>query len=205
MILRQHLSAAKFIVKTATILCLLLVQSSDAFSMQEYRPPVKTSVKKIHSDRSSALIHGDATSIGTHHRSAGMRTEQQQKRRDGETNRHSPPSRYRRRFLTTSKAAHAAGVTLPQPSSFGDSFERRMRDLVLGRQREEAQQQQPTQYQEQQQVVVETVEKGRPKGTPSNVKVINSLQDFKEIVGDEQEKPVIVRFFATYCKVGYTE
>jgi thiol-disulfide isomerase/thioredoxin len=35
---------------------------------------------------------------------------------------------------------------------------------------------------------------------PSNVKTVESLQDFKTIVGDETEKLVAVRFHATYCR-----
>jgi hypothetical protein len=193
-----------------TFLILSFIQATFQFSMQEYRPPVKTSVKKIHSDRTSAIIHnhGDTTgsSSTSHYNTGVMRTEQQQKRRDGDiTNQYSPPSSYRRRFLSTSsKAAHTGSIGVPSSQqSSTPSFERRMRDLVLGQQREEATQQP---YQEQQRVVTATTVMNdsdkRPKGpAPANVKVINSVQEYKEIVGDEQQKPVIVRFFATYCKV----
>jgi tRNA U34 5-carboxymethylaminomethyl modifying GTPase MnmE/TrmE len=183
------------------------IQLSYQFSMQEYRPPVKTSVKKIHSDRTSAIIHnhGDMTgsSTSSHHTSAVMRTEQQQQKRD---NTNSPPSSYRRRFLSaSSKAAHAGNVALSSSSQSPISFESRMRDLVLGRQREEAaaiqQQQQHELYQEQQHVVTIKNSDRQRGAVPSNVKIINSVQDYKEIVGEEHEKPVIVRFFATYCKV----
>lgn len=81
--------------------------------------------------------------------------------------------------------------------TFGvQTFERRMRELVLGNQR-----QQQLQYQQEQRVVEpDLIPAVR---TPSNVKVIQSLQEYKEVVGDEREKLVVVRFFATYCKVSY--
>lgn len=36
---------------------------------------------------------------------------------------------------------------------------------------------------------------------PANYCVVRTLQEFKEIVADEEEKIVVVRFFATWCKV----
>ena len=40
----------------------------------------------------------------------------------------------------------------------------------------------------------------RINNKPANVKTVESLQDFKTIVGDETEKLVAVRFHATYCR-----
>jgi len=40
---------------------------------------------------------------------------------------------------------------------------------------------------------------------PPNVQTIESLQDYKRVVGDEREKIVAVRFYATYCKVSVAD
>ena len=60
-------------------------------------------------------------------------------------------------------------------------FEERMRNLVR-RQKQK-----------------EKVRKG--ERLPSNVKVVQNLDDYKRIVVDEKERIVVVRFFATWCKV----
>ena len=122
-----------------TIVLTFVIQSSWSFSMQEYRPPVKTSVKNLHSDRSAAA-RGGTTSTSTHHQSAGMRTEQQQKKQF-QQNQYQSPTQRRRFGTSSSKSSHATSVALPDMnlSRNVQSFERRMRDLVLGRQRQEAQ------------------------------------------------------------------
>ena len=61
-----------------------------------------------------------------------------------------------------------------------------MRDMVLGSPAAVA----PMQEQQ-----------GQQRSLPSNVQTIETLQDYKRVVGDEREKIVAVRFYATYCKV----
>jgi hypothetical protein len=165
----------------------LFIQYSSSFSilkMQDYRPPVKTSVKTLQSDRSRT-----ATSTSTHHRTAGMTTDKKLPQQQQQQNR--------RRFSSPSKSSHAASVALPTSESSisqgVQSFERRMRDLVLGTQKHNQQEVQHTS--DSSNMITDT-------RTPSHVKVIQSLQEYKEIVGDEREKLVVVRFFASYCKVG---
>ena len=46
---------------------------------------------------------------------------------------------------------------------------------------------------------------GGKNGRPSNVKVVHTLEDYKTAVGDENEKLVVVRFYATWCKVSAME
>ena len=82
----------------------------------------------------------------------------------------------------TAKSAHAGTLSMPQPRS----FEQRMRDMVLGSPAAVA----PMQEQQ-----------GQQRSLPSNVQTIETLQDYKRVVGDEREKIVAVRFYATYCKV----
>jgi len=38
------------------------------------------------------------------------------------------------------------------------------------------------------------------QGLPSNVFVVDNLKDYKSVVGDETEKVVAVRFYATWCR-----
>jgi len=42
---------------------------------------------------------------------------------------------------------------------------------------------------------------GGKNGRPSNVKVVHTLNDYKVAVGNERDKVVVVRFYATWCKV----
>ena len=63
-----------------------------------------------------------------------------------------------------------------------------MRDLVLGKGR-------PS--------VPDRLEHSRTANhqrRPSNVKMIETLQEYKTVVGDEPDRVVAVRFYATYCK-----
>ena len=46
---------------------------------------------------------------------------------------------------------------------------------------------------------------GGKNGRPSNVKVVRTLDDYKIAVGDEHDKLVVVRFYATWCKVSSME
>jgi thioredoxin-like negative regulator of GroEL len=79
-------------------------------------------------------------------------------------------------------------LSMPAPSN----FELRMRDLVLGTRTTTsiaAPVQQPKEQQQQLQ------------RRPGHVLTIETLQDFKTVVGEENEKLVVVRFYASYCKV----
>jgi hypothetical protein len=62
------------------------------------------------------------------------------------------------------------------------SFEDRMRGMVLGgRKKKQA-------TKEKQQL-------------PQNIKVVRNLDEYKTVVGGERERIVVVRFFAPWCKV----
>jgi hypothetical protein len=112
-----------------------------------YKPPVKSSVKKLFDQRSP---------------------------NNSETR-------------TSKKSAYAGAYAPSQPSSspISSTFERRMRDKVLGDASKSRQS--------------STGELRR--GLPSNVQHVETLQEYKKVVGDEKEKMVAVRFYATYCAV----
>ena len=75
------------------------------------------------------------------------------------------------------RSAFAGTLSMPAPTS--SSFEERMRNLV----------QQP--------------QKPVPAPPrPTNVQVVDNLLQYKQVVGDETEQFVVVRFYAGYCKVG---
>ena len=81
---------------------------------------------------------------------------------------------------STAQAAFAGSISLPPPS-----FEQRMRDMVLGKPLSQAQ---------------SSARGVAKRSLPANVQVIETLQDYKVVVGDERQKIVAVRFYATYCK-----
>ena len=83
----------------------------------------------------------------------------------------------------TAHAAFRGSMPLPSPT-----FEQRMRDRVFGKSR----QSEPHQSESSGDV--------RHQRRPSNVRMIETLQEYKTIVGDEPNKVVAVRFYATYCK-----
>ena len=141
--------------------------------MGEYRPPVKSSVGKLHDGRFSRDL---SASQGN-----------------------SSPSR-----SSSSKSASAAGISYYEPASdltsaitSDDSFEKRMRDMVLGN--------------EKQREVARTAtalpptrkfaRKLPPTILPPNVHKIETLQDYKTMVADETDSVVAVRFYAPWCKV----
>jgi hypothetical protein len=114
-----------------------------------YKPPVKSSVKKLHDRRFPSDQNGN-----------------------------------NKRSSTTGKSAYANAYSLSSSSQApSQSFERRMRDLVLG----SPQTQQPS--------------SPAREGLPPNMHVVENLQDYKKVVGDEEERIVAVRFYATYCRV----
>ena len=80
----------------------------------------------------------------------------------------------------------SAAVASAEPPSQGrmSDFQKRMRNIVVNdsiRSKES------------------TV--GGRNGRPSNVKVVHTLNDYKVAVGNERDKVVVVRFYATWCKV----
>ena len=80
------------------------------------------------------------------------------------------------------KAAHAAAYAPPAPSA---DFEQRMRDLLFRPETRIKTSQGPS----------------RPNvAVPSNVVTVNTLQEYKTVVGDETSRLVAVRFHATYCR-----
>ena len=84
---------------------------------------------------------------------------------------------------SSDQSASAAGVFAPPPRR--TSFEQRMRNLVL-----------PNKKNSQAKALNSSARR-----RPANVLHVETLQDYKKVVGDETEKVVAVRFYATYCKV----
>lgn len=70
-----------------------------------------------------------------------------------------------------------------------NSFEKRMRNIALGRMRRS-----PLDR-------VNNKKRKMSNQRPKNVQIIETLQDYKKVVGEEDTKLVVVRFFATWCKV----
>jgi hypothetical protein len=148
--------AKRMTTTTTTIALLLLIstitlpcRTTTGFQMgMEYKPPVKSSVQKLYSQRFPS------------HRSSVD-------------------------DAGTSKSAFAVGQHAPTPVS----FERRMRDLVLA-------------SSQQQRLPARTLDAPTTTTTrPTNVVPIETLQEYKTVVGDERNKVVVVRFHASYCKV----
>jgi hypothetical protein len=148
------------------------IPSSLSFNMQMgYKPPVKSSVGKLYGGRFSRDL---SASQGN-----------------------SSPSR-----SSSSKSASAAGISYYEPASdltsptSDDSFERRMRDMVLGNQKQREVARTATALPTR-----KVARKSPPAQLPPNVHVVETLQDFKTIVADETESVVAVRFYAPWCKV----
>ena len=68
------------------------------------------------------------------------------------------------------------------------SFEERMRGIALGRKRRLKIEKEPNLN-------------GSKTNRPRNLQVVETLDEYKKIVGEEKEKLTVVRFFATWCKV----
>jgi hypothetical protein len=86
----------------------------------------------------------------------------------------------------TQKSAYAGALNPPTRSSRQSrSFESRMRDLVLGTPKPKTK--------------APPAEGART--LPSNVFTVETLEDYKKVVGDEKEKLVAVRFHAPWCRV----
>ena len=84
---------------------------------------------------------------------------------------------------STSNQAAASYVSTPQEvaTSSTGTFEDRMRGLVFGKKKEQSQ-------------AKET------RNLPANVFVVDNLQEYKRVVGEETSRVVAVRFYAPWCK-----
>lgn len=144
-------SSSRWLIFTITLLCSVSCCRSFQIGMN-YKPPVKSSVKKLHDRRFPSDPNGSSN-----------------------------------RSSSTGKSAYANAYSLSSSPAPSQSFERRMRDLVLG--------------------APQTQRTSTPvrEGLPPNLHVIEDLQDYKKVVGDEEEKIVAVRFYATYCRVSFLE
>jgi hypothetical protein len=91
------------------------------------------------------------------------------------------------RSSLTSKSAYAGALAIPTAASPSlPSFEQRMRQLVVGT----------------------SIQPAKPKVnsapkpvSPPNVMTIKTLSEFKDVVANEKDKVIAVRFHATWCKV----
>lgn len=63
------------------------------------------------------------------------------------------------------------------------SFEDRMRSVLIGDRKREA------------------AKKEAKKKLPENIKIVTTLDEYKNVVGNEKDRIVVVRFFARWCKV----
>lgn len=69
-------------------------------------------------------------------------------------------------------------ITLSLSATPKFSFGNRMKNIVMG----------------------EAAKKKIDKSLPSNLKIVTTLQEYKDVVGCEKERIVVVRFFAQWCK-----
>ena len=145
----------RFMALVACASFILQAPTASAFSSvtMTYKPQVKSSVSKLRSSRFTE--HRPGTS--------------------------SPQSR-----SPTSKSAYAGALAAPpgllRPQQPQESFERRMRDLVLGSPS-------PTKK------PATTVQK------PANIMTVETLADYKRVVADEKDRVVAVRFHGEWCRV----
>jgi hypothetical protein len=173
---RQRTSASVHLKMFLMAIILSCIPSSQSFNMQmgEYKPPVKSSVGKLHDGRFSRDL---SSSQGN-----------------------SSPSR----SSSSSKSASAAGISYYEPASdlassstSDDSFEKRMRDMVLGNQKQREVARTATALPPTRKFA----RKLPPTILPPNVHKIETLQDYKTMVADETKSVVAVRFYAPWCKV----
>ena len=104
---------------------------------------------------------------------------------------HSNIVRQSQRDASFKTSQHMSSVAVPGMESQGrrrSSFKDRMRNIVV-----------------QDRLRSAEAKVGGKNGRPSNVKVVHTLEDYKMAVGDENEKLVVVRFYATWCKVSAIE
>lgn len=179
------------------------VRFSSAFQVQmlsdsySYQPPVKTSVKQLQQNGrfSASGIHISSSGSG----SGGMSSRPGSSSSDGSNS--SVQHRASNHQRSTAKSAFAGTLSMPTSSSSSsdvtvESFEQRMRDLVLGT---------PTSASLRGNNNGKVANAAGPpvstRQLPPNVQIIETLQDYKRVVGDERNRIVAVRFYASYCKV----
>lgn len=154
----------------------LLCAPATAFSLisMEYKPPVKSSVHKIQNSR-----HMKTDSFS---RNSNARLGKDSRDVSSEYN----PSRR----SSTSKSAFsgAAALSVHSPPEVS-SFQKRMRERVFGK------------WSSSSSKTRQGISTGRQKtSSPPNVHVIQTLSEYKTVVGNEKERMVFVRFFAPWCK-----
>jgi len=83
----------------------------------------------------------------------------------------------------TSRRMSTAVLDAPTPNPSASSFHQRMRNIVVAPPKKR-------------------IRRTKKKSVlrPDNLFVANTLDDYKLLVGDETDKIVVVRFFATWCK-----
>lgn len=97
--------------------------------------------------------------------------------------------------------AESESHSLPMSSSDNNnrkkkitSFEERMRVLALGKPRSSARVIKPVTHKQR------TNTSGKLNIRPTNLQIVENLEEYKQVVGEEAQKIVVVRFFATWCK-----
>lgn len=145
----------------------------------EYRPPVKSSVRKLGGLDSRGYLA--STSSGGSSSSAASGGN-----RDVQRAAHA---------LSYHGAAASPATTARSPVR--QSFERRMRNLVLGN----PQPPQTNHHAPTENALLSPSRTTMPRvGLPPNVRTVHSLSDYKALVGDERNKMVVVRFYADWCR-----
>lgn len=78
------------------------------------------------------------------------------------------------------------------------SFEERMRELALRRSTTPARISGPPSRRQRTSTSTST-----QNARPANLLLVETLEDYKQVVGEENQQITVVRFFATWCKVRY--
>jgi hypothetical protein len=164
-----------FAWQCSTSRMVMMAASDTGSSYHRYQPPVKTSVmKNLMQGRLVKSVGGNGGGNSSGGADVGPSGSMSSSPGGSSTSR-----------LSTAQAAFVGAIPMTSPT-----FEQRMRDLVLG----------TPQLQQRRNTGTSTVQ-NRLRHLPHNVQLIETLQQYKSVVGDEQHKIVAVRFYATYCKV----
>jgi hypothetical protein len=164
-----------FAWQSSTSSMVMMAASDTGSSYHRYQPPVKTSVmKNLMQGRLVKSVGGNGGGNSNGGADVGPSGSMSSSPGGSSTSRSS-----------TAQAAFVGAIPMTSPT-----FEQRMRDLVLG----------TPQLQQRRNTGTSTVQ-NRLRHRPHNVQLIETLQQYKSVVGDERHKIVAVRFYATYCKV----
>ena len=157
----------------------------DAFRISmEYRPPVKSSVRKLGGLDSRGYLASTPSGGSSSSSSAASGGN-----RDVQRAAHA---------LSYHGAAASPATTARSPVR--QSFERRMRNLVLGN----PQPPQTNHHAPTENALLSPSRTTMPRvALPPNVRTVHSLSDYKALVGDERNKMVVVRFYADWCRVSF--